>query len=256
MSAPGRSSSLLSLLAASVLLPAQIVVVTSQPSDFVQFTQIQTVSGWLGEWDPGTSGGATGTPSNGQVVSSPSLSGNSRQFQTSYTDYGGYLYYVDFGENQAVHSFLYDAYVYIQTSAAGIANIEMDMNQVLSNGNTVIYGFQCDGDNNTWDYTENTGTPTEYNDQWVHTSIACNPQNWSLNTWHHVQIAYSRDSTGNVTYQWVSFDGTQSLVNETVLSAFSLGWANSLVTNFQIDGATSGSRSSVVFLDKLTVSMW
>jgi hypothetical protein len=34
----------------------------------------------------------------------------------------------------------------------------MDMNQVMPNGQIVIFGFQCDGWSGTWDYTANKGT--------------------------------------------------------------------------------------------------
>ena len=128
----------------------------------------------------------------------------------------------------------------------------MDMNQVTANGQTVIYGVQCDGYAGTWDYTENTGTPTAYVDHWVNSSVACNPRNWSVNTWHHVQIAYSRDNSGNVTYQYVTLDGVQSSINATVPSSFALGWSSVLLTNFQIDGLGSGTNT--VYLDQLTIS--
>ena len=32
------------------------------------------------------------------------------------------------------------------------------MNQTMENGQTVIFGFQCDGYTSTWDYTRNAGT--------------------------------------------------------------------------------------------------
>ena len=81
-----------------------------------------------------------------------------------------------------------------------VANLEFDMNQVTSNGQTVIYGFQCDGWNKVWDYTENAGSPTSPSDQWLHSSQYCDPSTWSTNTWHHVQISYSRNTSGDVTY--------------------------------------------------------
>jgi hypothetical protein len=70
-----------------------------------------------------------------------------------------------------------------------------------------------------------------------------------------VQIAYSRDASGNVNYQSVWLDGVQSPLNATAPSAFALGWGPVLLTNFQVDGlGTSGS--STVYLDDLTVYRW
>jgi len=131
----------------------------------------------------------------------------------------------------------------------------MDMNQVIWNGQTIIYGFQCDGYTNTWDFTKNAGSPKYPVDQWVHSSVPCNPRNWSTGVWHHIQIAYSRDSYGNVTYKYVTFDGAQKWINETVPSAFALGWGSTLLTNFQIDGL-GGYGSATVYVDNLTVSRW
>jgi hypothetical protein len=215
-----------------------------------QQTQLQNLPGWLEEDDAGTSGTASGTT---MLVSTPSLSGSARQFVTTFTNGGGERYYVSFGSNTVVQSFLYDAEVYIAGDSSTIANIEMDMNQVTANGQTVIYGVQCDGYAGTWDYTENTGTPTDYVDTWVNSSVPCNPRSWSINTWHHVQIAYYRDNSGNVTYEWVSFDGAQSWINATVPSSFALGWASVLLTNFQVDGL-GASGTNTVYVDNLSVT--
>jgi hypothetical protein len=137
-----------------------------------------------------------------------------------------------------------------------LKNLELDVNQVLSGGQTVMYGMQCDGWSSTWDFTANKGTTSNPSDQWVHTAAPCNVSNWSTNTWHHVQLSYSRNDTGWITYQYVSLDGVQQNINTTVLGAFSLGWAPTLLANVQIDGATSGSGSATVILDDFTLYRW
>jgi hypothetical protein len=117
---------------------------------------IQKLSNWEESNDPGTSSGhSTGEMS---LTDSPSRSGSARKFVTSFTNSGGERYWVIFGEDTASTHFLYDAWVYFAKPSTQIANLEMDMNQVLSNGQTVIYGFQCDGTSSTWDYTKNAGT--------------------------------------------------------------------------------------------------
>ena len=207
---------------------------------------------WKGIGDSGTSGTASGTMS---MTSSPSISGNTRKFVTSYRNSGGERFWTSFGADTKAHNFLYDVYLYLDSTATDIANIEMDMNQVIGNGQTIIYGFQCDGYTSTWDYTTNAGSPENPVDQWVHSSVACNPRNWTRNTWHHIQIAYSRDDSGNVTYKYVTLDGVQKSINETVPSAFALGWGSTLLTNFQIDGL-GGYGTANAYVDKLTVSRW
>ena len=225
---------------------------SSVPTDALVFSKIQDLTTWQGVNDSGSGGSSTGTTT---LLTSPSLSGLSREFATSFTNYGGERYYTIIGANTAVSNFLYDGWVYISRSANSIANIEMDMNQVMANGQTVIYGFQCDGWTGTWDYTENSGTAANYVDAWVKSNAPCNPQTWSVNTWHHVQISYSRDQYGSVTYRSVWLDGVEQDFNATVPSSFALGWSSVLLTNFQIDGYTT-SGSSTLFLDELTVYAW
>jgi hypothetical protein len=187
------------------------------------------------------------------------LSGQSREFLTNFNNYGGERYYTSFGQDETSENFLYDTWVYVSsaTTKGGLANLEFDMNQVTANGQTVIYGFQCDGWNGVWDYTENSGSsPTNFIDHWVQSTQACNPANWSTNTWHHLQVTYSRNTSGSVTYQSVWFDGVEQDINKTVPSSFALGWSSTLLTNFQADGKTASSGIIEAYLDELTISRW
>ena len=207
---------------------------------------------WKQVNDSATNGGSSGSMS---MTTSPTLSGYTRKFVTSYRYSGGERYWTTFGADTKAHNFLYDVHVYLDSTSTDIANIEMDMNQVIGNGQTIIYGFQCDGYTNTWDYTTNAGSTEKPIDQWLHSSVPCNPRNWTRNTWHHIQIAYSRDDSGNVTYKYVTFDGAQKNINDTVPSAFALGWGSTLLTNFQIDGL-GGYGTANAYIDKLTVYRW
>jgi hypothetical protein len=108
----------------------------------------------------------------------------------------------------------------------------------------------------TWDYTANTGTIASPADHWLHSSQTCTPQSWATNTWHHVQVSYSRDNSGYVTYKSVWLDGKEQDLNATAFSAFALGWSSSLITNLQIDGMTALPGTATVYLDKMTVYRW
>ncbi len=174
---------------------------------------------------------------------------------TDYTGSSAERYYVSFGQDTAATHFLYDAWVYLDGSVSDVANLEMDVNQVMANGQTVIFGFQCDGYSKTWDYTTNAGTPENYVDQWLKSDQACNLEEWSVETWHHVQVLYSRDSAGNVTYEAVWLDDAEQDIDTTVPSAFALGWGSTLLTNLQVDGR-GPSGSSTVYLDNLTIYRW
>jgi hypothetical protein len=222
------------------------------PSDAISITGIQLMPNWKYNHDPGTNGTSTGAMS---LVSEPSLSGEAAQFESSYTDYGGEIYSKSYGNDPNATNFLYDAEVWIEAGSQ-IGNLEMDNNQVISNGDTIIYAFQCAGTSNTWDYSGNIGTPANPIVHWYHSNQPCNPAEWTPNMWHHVQISYSRDDAGNVTYNSVWLDGVEAPINETVPSEFALGWAaGDLMTNFQVDGL-AGSGSSTLYLDDLTFYRW
>lgn len=224
----------------------------SIPSNAIAETQVQRHTGWRIKHDPATSGTASGAMS---VISNPSLSGYADGFETTYTDWGGVLYSVTYAKDPNPANFVYDAHVWI-ASGSKIGNLEMDNNQVIANGDTIIYAFQCAGDTNTWDYSENAGTRTSPVVHWVQSKAPCNPADWTPDAWHHVQISYSRDNAGNVIYHSVWLDGVESPINETVNSDFALRWTPGiLVANFQVDGV-GASGSSTLYLDDLTIYRW
>jgi hypothetical protein len=231
-----------------------VVPATSTPPPNVTVvSDIQSLSEWKWNHDPATSGSAKGTS---DIVASPALNRNSRKYALTFTNSGGEIYHISFGRDTAATHFVYSSNIWLADPSA-IANIEIDLNQVIANGDTVIYGFQCDGYAGTWDYTLNMGTPRDPIDKWVHSNVACpDPKTWTPNTWHNVQVSYMRDDVGNVTYESVVLDGQQSdLVGAYGNSAFSLGWGATLLTNFQIDGL--GENGAVTaYVDNLTISRW
>lgn len=229
----------------------------SIPSNAISVSSIQALSNWKQAYDTGTanSSGAAGASGVMSLVGSPAMSGNARQLVTSYANNGGERYYVSFGDDQTATNFMYSVWVYIPAPSTNLANLEMDMNQTMPNGETAIFGFQCDGWSNTWDYTANTGSPEHPNDTWLHSSQPCNARTWTPNAWHHVQVSYSRDDSGNITYKSVWLDDVEQQINATVNSAFALGWGPSLLTNLQVDGLGKGG-SVTLYIDNLSVSRW
>jgi hypothetical protein len=223
----------------------------SAPSGAKNVSSVQTLSGWSATRDTAMGGSASGSTA---VVTSPTLSGHARKFVAHYSGSGGMRFSKAFGDDRTSTSFLYDGWVYIPSGTGSIANIEMDLNQTMTNGDTVIFGFQCDGYRGKWDYSVNNGTAANPKGAWDSTSVACNPSSWSRSHWHHVQISYSRTSGGTITYKSVTLDGTTHTINKSAFNARKLGWGSSIVTNFQIDGR--GSGTATVYLDKLTVSRW
>lgn len=236
-------------------VPVTIVAspVASVPANATVSKEIQSWAGWSAADDAGTGAGlAQGLMA---MVSSVSLSGHSREFTTTYSNSAGERYYITIGTDSSPKNFVYDTWLYIASPSSDIANLELDMNQVMWNGDTVIFGVQCDGYSNTWDYTANEGSPASYYDVWLHSGAYCNPREWTTNMWHHVQMVYSRDSAGNVTYQSVWLDGVEQVINATVPSAFSLGWGKAVLTNLQVDGL-GGYGSATIYTDHMTVYRW
>jgi hypothetical protein len=223
------------------------------PSGAVKVSNIEMLSSWKGVNDSAVSGWSSGVMS---LVGSPAYSGQARKFVTQYSNYGAHRYSVSFNDNRTARNFFYDGWVYIAGPSTNLGNLEMDLNQTMPNGQTVIFGVQCDGYSSTWDFTVNRGTASNPNIAWAHANAHCNPREWSTNTWHHVQMSYSRNDSGWITYKSVWLDGHQFPINVTAYSAFSLGWASAVVTNFQVDGRGTGSGTNTVYLDDLTVSRW
>jgi len=224
----------------------------SIPSYAIAQKEVQLLPNWRIKNDPGTPGTSIGSMT---LVSDPTLSGQAARFYTTFTNAGGELYSVTYGNDTDSKNFVYDANVWISADSV-LSNLEMDNNQVMRNGDTVIYAFQCSGYSNTWQFTANTGTPTQPVVKWIPSTAPCNPSKWTRNAWHHIQICSSRDDAGNVTYQSVWFDGVESPINRTVNSAFSLGWAlGAMVANFQVDGL-GASGSSTLYLDNFTMYRW
>ncbi len=206
-------------------------------------------SHWFWSHDSGTPGSAVA--SSHYPESSPSVDGKSREFYMSYTDKGGTRFSLTFDHNADVTHFVYDSYVYIENPSA-LANLELDMNQVMRNGKTVIYAFQCSGNTGAWEYSTISGN----HPHWHSTGLACSPKKWTAKKWHHIQIASHRNSSGVVTYDWVSFDGSYKKVDKSGNGAISLHWAEGVLNlNFQLDG--SEERGSVkMYADKLIIRYW
>jgi len=223
------------------------------PSYASSNSSLETLGNWIKMHDSVTPGTSSGWMN---IVSSPSMSGSARQFATSYTNYGGERYSVNFNDDESAHNFELDMWVYLQSPSTGVQILELDLNQVLSNGQTILYGFQCNGWSSTWDFSTNRGSASSPKPHWVNTSAYCNPHSWGTNQWHHVKILYSRNDSGWVTYKTVTLDGKVSNIWVTTFSAYALGWGPSLTANVQIDGSSSGSGGSHVFVDNMTVYRW
>jgi hypothetical protein len=236
--------------AAGTATTGALAVVSSAATEV---SGIQALGNWVSVHDGGTTGSSSGTMS---MSSSPSLTGAARLFANQFSNYGGERYSAQFADDENASNFFYDAWVYIADNANGFSNLEFDLEQTMPSGQTAIMGFQCDSWIGRWDYAVNGGSPTQPNDTWLHSYAPCNVHAWGANQWHHVQIYFSRNDSGWVTYHSVWLDGAEQDLNFTVFSGYALGWGPAILTNFQIDGSSSGTTWGNVYLDEMTVYRW
>jgi hypothetical protein len=232
----------------STAVTGTVSAVTSIPASAIASANLDGKS-WAYEQDAGVPGSARG--STVYPATTPSYD-DAREFYMTYSKHGGVRWHVSFAKDANATHFVYDTYVYI-VNPSQVANLELDMNQVMPNGKTVIFGTQCSSYTKTWEYTYVSGGA-----HWKSSNVACNPKNWAAKSWHHIQIASHRNSSGVATYDWVNVDGTHSVFkNATVNAAESLGWAKGdLLINFQMDGANAGSGSITAYIHKMTIFRW
>jgi hypothetical protein len=219
------------------------------PSYAISTGDLDGKYGWSQIHDGGTPGTSRG--SSVYPATTP-LYDDARKFYMTYTDRAGERWNLDTGKDAKATHFVLDTYVYLPNPAE-VLNLEMDINQVTANGETVILSTQCAGVTGTWEagYTEG-----KY-DHWWSSGIKCNPKSWAANMWHHVQIGMHRDSNGVVTHDWVNFDNTHTAWGYARESAHYLGWAPAVVNvQYQIEGANSTSGSVTSYIHKLTIYRW
>ncbi|MGB9418585.1 MAG: hypothetical protein WCB58_19895 [Acidobacteriaceae bacterium] len=256
--APQTSTVTIAATSAAVSTVAKSIVVTLVapssnsriPANAIVSGDLDASNNWEWKHDPGTPGSSQGST----VYPVAGMSGDNvaREFYMTYSAGGGEIYHVSFATDKTATHFVYDAHVYVENPSQ-LANLEMDMNDVMADGRTVILATQCSSYSGSWEYTLYSG-----GFHWHPSNIPCNPKNWSANTWHHIQIATERDGNGNATYDWVSVDGQYSdFQNASGPDAENLSWAiGTLLINFQIDGLSKGSGSDTLYTDQLKVYRW
>jgi hypothetical protein len=235
-------------LGGAVPAPAPAAVSATLPANSAA-SELDSADAWQYEHDGATPGGSQG--STVFPATTPQYD-DAREFYMTYENHGGERWHLSFGNNPNATHFILDTYVFF-VNPDQVQNLELDMNQVTANGDTIIFGTQCSSISNTWEYSYVSGNSPH----WHPSNIGCNPRKWAPNTWHHVQIAFHRDGD-NVVHDWVSFDGAQSnFQNASAYSGLRLGWATGdSLLNLQLDGNNAGGGSITSYLHKLTVASW
>lgn len=170
---------------------------------------------------------------------------NGRNFHFDYTANAGERFSLYFGDDPSSLNFCYDVEIRF-TDPTQILNMELDMNQVMSDGRTVIYDCQCASKSRTWEVNA-----------WNPTRIVGNPQQWGTG-WNRVRIFWHRSADGNtVFWDGVEFNGSYlSIGVSSGAEVKALGWdVNRLVLNFQMEGANATGTVDA-FARNLQVWRW
>ncbi len=197
------------------------------------------------------------TYSMSQGIKSPSMSGDSTQFNlagtTLYADalFNNHLI-GDFSSQgmpdsthtlvPTYHNFTYDVYFYGSNLEVSQA-LEFDINQFFDNL-AFTWGHECRIlGGHEWDTWDNV------NQHWVPTGIPCYPNS---NSWNHLTIQVQRTSDNQLLYQSITLNGVTSTLNQYNNPGSTPGWYG-VTVNYQMDGNYEQVPYSV-YLDELTFS--
>jgi hypothetical protein len=194
-----------------------------------------------------------------QGISSPSLTGNSTQFDiggtTPFTDilWNNHLIgdFSSQGLNDSkktliptLHHFIYEAYFFGSDLALSQA-VEFDINQFF-NGKSFIWGHECRiAGGHEWDTWDNA------KQIWVPSGVACNPKE---NEWNHVVIEVERTSDDRLLFKSITLNDQKAVINRYDNPTPKQNWYG-VTINYQQDGDRNQAPYSI-WLDKVNFTYW
>jgi hypothetical protein len=234
----------------TVAEPDEPKTAPSIPSNAISSGNLDGTTNWIEMHDAGTPGEAVGTtlyPATTPVYD------EARLFSMTYSERAGERWSNSFAIDTKSTHFALDLYVFLPDPSQ-IENLELDLNQVTKDGETLIMSTQCSGNKGVWEY----GVGGIGNSHWETTKIKCKPASWAPNVWHHIQIGEHHDSKGVITHDWVTVDGVYTpFVGATKAHGKKLGWKKGDVnTQFQIEGSSKTSSTATIYAHDLTVYRW
>ncbi|MGD0914807.1 MAG: hypothetical protein ABR928_23170 [Terracidiphilus sp.] len=192
-------------------------------------------------------------------VTSPSLSGNATEFNTSgTTPYGVVLWYnpvigqfstqelPDVGHTliPSLHNFTYDTDLYV-TNAAVTQVLEFDVSMYMD-GTGMFFGTQCNHlGGGEWDVLDNV---TQH---WASAGVPCN----LVNGWNHLTLQFQRGTGNTLLYQSITLNGVTYNINQAY-APFEVptSWYG-ITVNYQMDG-NSKQSANTTYLDNLSLTYW
>ncbi len=218
----------------------------SIPDNAKVIANIQNMTNWSSCSD--TCSGQDGTDavySMEQGIASPSLTGSAIQFDiTGGTPWGTALWWKQVGGNDAMTHFVYTLSFYLTDVNAAQA-LEFNANQNAA-GYRYEYATQCDikGSHHwrVWPQTEK---------HWVDTGVACAAP--KENAWNQLTWEFSRNSSNQIVFEAVTYNGVRSTINQTFTSVPASG--SGIDVAFQMD-SDGGPTPFSVWVDKVSLTEW
>ncbi len=216
------------------------------PSTATVFSNVEDMSGFKSCSANCAGGNSTTNYWMAQYQSSPSLDGSSVQFFNGGSAWANVLWYKPLGANNWASNFLWDFYVYYDsTTIANLHTAEFDLYQSI-NGIELMVGSQCNFGEGRWDVWNQTSN------QWISTSIPC--YRFSSGTWHHIQWYMQRVSSTQYKYVTLAVDGKSYSVNQTYSGNYQ-GWNDTLGVQWQLDLGAYGVDAHE-WVDKIKLTIW
>lgn len=211
---------------------------------------ILIIPGWKMEKD----GGTPGTATNIKMVVNED---GSALFAADQLKKAGVRWSVTAAKNvpDTVTHFCYDILMQFQDPTQQ-ACVEMDINQVTSDGLTWLLCVQASEYSDSYEYTllKSSGS---YG--WNPSTIKVNPTLWKANVDKHIRIFTHRDlPTGKVWYDGVEEDSLYNPFASTAvgISDSAMGWTKEIILpNFQLDGANAAGHISAL-VKNFNISYW
>jgi hypothetical protein len=191
-------------------------------------------------------------------ITSPSLSGNAAEFDTSGTVPYAVVLFVnpvigaystqglpdtDQTLIPSLYNFTYDADFYV-TNVAITQALEFDVAMYLDSVG-IFWGTQCaplgDGD---WDVLNDT-------QNWVSTGVPCG----MINGWNHVTLQFQRESDNTLLFSSITLNGVTSDINRTATPYTVPSSWYGITVNYQMDG-NKVQASNTTYVDNLTLNYW